>query len=379
MEILYDFKAMWKIIFVIWVIWEMPQAFSREPNVPVGPGQNGFQSVYSNHRLANSKHPLKYYMDELCTSDKSFIIQASTDGYDSTGILSLSKWKNVKPGFVCNVTILTKPLYQIQVAFRSINIKSYTSNGISHVCRNFIRIIANESSKSNNFNSNRICGNSSSPEEFVFRTFSKSNVITIQFYSDPIDYSFSFTGFQMTFTVFNLTTNGVCKGKQRFHCFNSFCISDVLLCDSYNNCGDYSDESQSSLASCDINDFPVSLESKSNVFIIIIFGTLTFILFLGCVLLFRIQNKLITSCLRGRRSQPEPARRWRFMGSNNAQESVSTVSLSVSHSLHPREDFITDTTLQRELPPAYEDAIRAPPPLFTALNAQQINNDSIQV
>ncbi|XP_076350420.1 uncharacterized protein LOC143247008 isoform X2 [Tachypleus tridentatus] len=204
MQILYDFKIMWKIIFVIWAILKMPQVFTRELEVLVGPGQNGFQFLQSNHHLANTKYPLKYYMDELCTSNTSAVIEVSTDGYSSSGILNLSKNENVKSGFVCNVTILTEPLYQIQVAFRSINIKSYTNNGISHICRNYIRIIANESSKSSNYNSNPICGKASSSKELVFRSYSNSNVIIIQFYSDPYEDSFSSTGFQMTFTVFNL-------------------------------------------------------------------------------------------------------------------------------------------------------------------------------
>lgn len=42
------------------------------------------------------------------------------------------------------------------------------------------------------------------------------------------------------------TTNSTACGEHEFKCENDNCVSQVVLCDGENNCGDYSDENKCS-------------------------------------------------------------------------------------------------------------------------------------
>lgn len=84
---------------------------------------------------------------------------------------------------------------------------------------------------------NRLCG-----RRRVANLVSSSNMVMLDFKTDDDGRT---SGFGIFYTVF---TDGPCDAVEHFNCSNGRCIASALECDSYDMCGDGSDE-----ADCDVD------------------------------------------------------------------------------------------------------------------------------
>ncbi|XP_019616093.1 PREDICTED: enteropeptidase-like [Branchiostoma belcheri] len=87
-----------------------------------------------------------------------------------------------------------------------------------------------------------ICGTSSGSSQNTFTTqeggyFSSTNKMTLHFVTDSSSASQG-SGFKITYAAYKMSP---CSSAE-FRCSNSRCVSAELTCDSYDHCGDNSDE-----------------------------------------------------------------------------------------------------------------------------------------
>ncbi|XP_035230600.1 uncharacterized protein LOC118202525 [Stegodyphus dumicola] len=168
---------------------------------------------------------IKYYAEGYTEYDLWALQNASTDkiqiagkGLNSTGLLSFSP-----PPFVANCTVkLMRPEgHHIVLSIERLTVHS--------TCQNYLKFISQSKEKT-------FC-------KAVDKTDFEFN--TLIFYNEMVTVSFVLSVAQLLppylKIVFTVVHNEPC-GNDAFKCTNRFCVWKDLKCDSYNNCGDFSDE-----------------------------------------------------------------------------------------------------------------------------------------
>lgn len=165
----------------------------------------------------------KYYMDKQCgkTLDLSELGEAVR--------LELTEGSSYRPDMDCTLYITSSnSADQFMLYFNSFSIEQ--SSG----CYNdWLEVRDGRTSLSPYVSglSGKQCGYYMSD---TVRTTSGANLY-LRFHSNS---SWQYSGFEMMITEFH---TGACNNAGEFLCSNGRCISDSLVCNGYNACGDYSD------------------------------------------------------------------------------------------------------------------------------------------
>ncbi|XP_013792036.2 uncharacterized protein LOC106475907 [Limulus polyphemus] len=293
-------------------------------------------------------------MKEVCRSTSRPVINVDSDGYLSAGEVKLSRDSSAyEVGFHCNLTIQAPKTYRVMIVVRRVSIRFYPVTQNSKICIDFLRIF---NGVSNLHLSRKICGQETfdwkSDEIYSSR---QTSALTVQFFTFPWDKNLVRDGFDLAFTVFNMSEDGNCFGKNRFQCNNSACISDFLVCDGHNNCGDRSDESKSGHSKC--FDEPLDLDASFPIsgFIVIVFAMVLAILTCAFILIPCWSRSL-------RLLRP-------FMTTHNSRASQcdslpDTPMSTINHREVQNNDRVDDD------PPPYEEVVADPPSISTPPSAE---------
>ncbi|XP_045173816.1 low-density lipoprotein receptor-related protein 12-like [Mercenaria mercenaria] len=162
-----------------------------------------------------------YYMDDTCNG--------TVDISDTNSImLYLTKSSTYKPNMHCSLLISTTKYDQFMLYFKNIDIASKQSG----CTQDWLEVHDGNSLKSPFVAgiSGRLCGSYISDTVRV----STGNNILLFFVSGSL---YEEKGFDMVITQYH---TGSCGAKEH-SCRNGRCISDSLVCNGYNPCGDNSD------------------------------------------------------------------------------------------------------------------------------------------
>ncbi|XP_022255100.1 uncharacterized protein LOC111088661 isoform X2 [Limulus polyphemus] len=254
------------------------------------------------------------------------------------GSLSYGKLKLSKhfPGLHCNVTISTAASNRVFITFLDIflRVRSTNSSG-TRKCLDFVKVLDGKSN-------HEICGklHYSESDQLVFFSSPGKNTVTLEFYvSDSRMKSDEMIELTLVYTCFQMIKNGICNELDSYMCRNGACISDSLLDDGYNNCGDLSDEK------CLQDNCGTRQVSPWTYAGIVISVLAFFVIALFVIVPYRRNRNARRSDLR--LSRPETV-------------NISTVSTPFSHQELPSISYSSATYVE-EKPPSYDEVVRTLP------------------
>ncbi|KAK6174678.1 hypothetical protein SNE40_017911 [Patella caerulea] len=164
-----------------------------------------------------------YFMEELCGKT----LDLAAIGLESA-VVKLTRNKEYSSTMNCVTIVKTKDNRQLMVKYVNLDIQSYQDCPGDYLA--MYDGIYQLSNKTAQDPATKFCGDDAPRASYT----SNENYFTFRFVSD---HEFFGQGFEILVTSFH---NGTC-GKDEYSCDNKRCISDTLVCNGYDNCGDYSD------------------------------------------------------------------------------------------------------------------------------------------